>query len=325
MAAHQSPDGNPASPLTHHESRITRPPSFYRAGLWRIGLAVVRVLPAGVMKGFCVAVAEVYLRVQRKRLEVVVQNLLPVAAGDRAAAEKAARRLHRNFAVKLVDLWRLESGVPVHNFLTDPSKLEIIQGARRRGRGIIFITLHLGNWEHGGKLLNQFDIPLTILTQAEPDDSLTALRIESRRRCGVETLIIGQDSFAFIEVIKRLQDGAALALALDRPPARGGVAVGWFGRPFTAPAAAAELARASGCALIGVTIVRRPTGFAVTVLPEFTYDRRALGNHEARRQLTQQILRAFEPSIRENIDQWYQFVPIWPQCESRTPAQERSL
>jgi KDO2-lipid IV(A) lauroyltransferase len=264
------------------------------------------------MKGFCVAVAAAYVRLRRQRVEVVVQNLLPIVAGDRVAAERAARRLHHNFAVKLVDLWRLESGEQVHDWLLDPKGTEIIQSARRRGQGIIFITLHLGNWEHGGQLLNQFDIPLTILTQAEPDDGLTALRIESRRRCGVETLVIGQDSFAFIEVIKRLQAGAALALALDRPPARGGVGVELFGRPFTAPAAAAELARASGCALVGVTIVRRPNGYAVTALPEFTYDRRALGNHEARRQLTQQILRAFEPAIRENMDQWYQFVPIWP-------------
>jgi lauroyl/myristoyl acyltransferase len=129
---------------------------------------------------------------------------------------------------------------------------------------------------------------------------------------GVETLIIGQDNFAFVEVLKQLQAGAALALSLDRPPARGGVTVDWFGQPFDAPAAAADLARASGCALLGVTIVRRPTGYAVQVLPEFTYDRKALGNHDARRQFTQQILRAFEPAVRQNIDQWYQFVPIWP-------------
>jgi lauroyl/myristoyl acyltransferase len=81
---------------------------------------------------------------------------------------------------------------------------------------------------------------------------------------------------------------------------------------FEAPLAAAELARASGCALIGVTIVRRRDGYAVKVLPEFAYDRRALGDREARRKLTQQILRAFEPQIRQDIDQWYQFVPIWP-------------
>ena len=273
----------------------------------------MRVLPAGLVKGFCVIVAEFYFLFRRQRREVVVQNFLPAFAGDRSAAEKAAHRLYRNFALKLVDLWRVESGVPVRDWLTNPGELEIIRAAQQRGRGILFITLHLGNWEHGGLLLNQLGIPLTVLTQAEPDDGLTDLRIALRRRCGVETLIIGQDSFAFVEVIKRLQAGAALAISLDRPPARGGVPVELFGQPFEAPVAAAELARASGCALIGVTIVRRRAGYAVKVLPEFAYDRKALGNREARRELTRQILRAFEPQIRQDIDQWYQFVPIWPQ------------
>jgi predicted RND superfamily exporter protein/lauroyl/myristoyl acyltransferase len=286
--------------------------SFYRAGLWRFGLAVVRVLPAGLVKGFSVIVAEFYFLFRRQRREVVVQNFLPVFAGDRSAAEKAAHRLHRKFALKLVDLWRVEGGVPVQNWLTNPGELEIIRTAQQRGCGILFITLHLGNWEHGGLLLNQLGIPLTILSQAEPDDGLTDLRIASRRRFGVETLIIGQDSFAFVEVIKRIQAGAALAISLDRPPAKGGVPVELFGHPFEAPLAAAELARASGCALIGVTIVRRRDGYAVKVLPEFAYDRRALGDREVRRELTRQILRAFEPQIRQDIDQWYQFVPIWP-------------
>jgi len=286
--------------------------SLYRAGLWRFGLAVVRILPAGLVKGFSVIVAELYFLFRRQRREVVVQNFLPVFAGDRAAAEKAAHRLHRKFAMKLVDLWRVEGGVPVQNWLTNPGELEIIRAAQRRGCGILFITLHLGNWEHGGLLLNQLGIPLTVLTQAEPDDGLTDLRIASRRRFGVETLIIGQDSFAFVEVIKRLQAGAALAISLDRPPVKGGVPVEFFGHPFEAPLAAAELARASGCALIGVTIVRRRDGYAVKVLPEFVYDRKALGDREVRRELTRQILRAFEPQIRQDIDQWYQFVPIWP-------------
>jgi KDO2-lipid IV(A) lauroyltransferase len=176
----------------------------------------------------------------------------------------------------------------------------------------LYITLHLGNWEHGGLLLNELGIPLTILTQTEPDDGLTDLRRAARARYGVETLIIGNDSFAFVEVIKQLQAGADLAISLDRPPDRGGVPVEFFGKAFEATLAAAELARASGCALIGVTIVRRPEGYAVKVLPEFVYDRKALGNREARTALTQQILRAFEPEIRKDIEQWYQFTPIWP-------------
>ncbi len=302
--------------LTGDKSRPKTRPScasaFYCAGLWRLGLVIVRLLPVGLTKGLGVLMVKTYIQFHPKRREIVVQNLLPVLAGDRLAAEETAGRLYRNFALKMVDLWRVESGVPVRDWLANDAELEIIRTAHQRGRGIIFVTLHLGNWEHGGLLLAQLGIPLTILSQAEPDGRLTELRIASRRRLGVETLIIGQDSFAFIEVLKKLQDGATLALALDRPMARGGSAVEFFGRPFEAPIAAADLARASGCAVIGVTIARRPAGYAVKVLPEFIYDRKALENREARVEFTQRILRAFEPAIRQDTDQWYQFVPIWP-------------
>jgi KDO2-lipid IV(A) lauroyltransferase len=294
-----------------HSAPSTQP-AFYRAGLWRLGSTVVRILPVGLVKAFTRSLADIYWLAQRQRCEVVVRNFLPVFGGDRVTAERAARAAHRNFAAKLVDLWRIEGGEQGHQWLTHPGELEIIHAARRRGHGTLFITLHLGNWEHGGRLLSELGIRLTILTQAEPDDGLTDLRKAARARYGVDTLIIGDDGFAFVEVIKQLQAGADLAVSLDRPPDRGGVPVEFFGHSFEASLAAAELARASGCALIGVTIVRRPGGYAVRVLPEFVYDRKVLGNREARRELTQQILRAFEPEIREHIDQWYQFTPIWP-------------
>ena len=241
----------PKSENAEKESIIHHPPSinafsWYRAGLWRLGLVIVRILPVGLVKGFAVIVAEFYWLFQRGRREMVVQNFLPVFAGDRAAAEKTARAMHRKFAAKMVDLWRVESGVPVQNWLTTEGELDTIRAARQRGHGTLFITLHLGNWEHGGLLLTQLGIRLTILTQAEPDDGLTDLRIQSRRRLGVETLVIGQDNFAFVEVIKQLQAGADLAISLDRPPERGGVPIEFFGHPFEASLAAAELARASG-------------------------------------------------------------------------------
>jgi predicted exporter/lauroyl/myristoyl acyltransferase len=306
---------SPPSSLTHHPSPITLPSAFYRVGLWRLGLAVVRTLPTWLVEGFCVAVAELHFRLGRGRREVVVQNLLPALSGDRSTAEKTAHRLYRNFALKLVGLWRVESGVPVRNWLTNPAELEVIRSAMGRGRGVLFITLHLGNWEHGGLLLAELGIQLTVLTLAEPDDALTRLRIASRERWSIKTLIIGQDSFAIVGVIKRLQDGAALAISIDRPQERGAVMATLFDRPFAVSLAAAELARASGCALVGVTIVRRGDSHAVKVLGEFPYQRQALGDPKARRQFTQQILRAFEPEIREHLDQWYQFVPVWPKQE----------
>jgi hypothetical protein len=32
-----------------------------------------------------------------------------------------------------------------------------------------------------------------------------------------------------------------------------------------------------------------------------------------RLKLTQKIMSAFEPAIRRHLDQWFHFVPIWPQ------------
>jgi len=304
---------SPMPPGAGTNAAPAKQPAFYSGSLWRLGLVAANFFPAALLKAVAVGLADVYWLFQRRRCEVVVQNYLPAFAGDKSAAEKAARVAYRNFAAKLIDLWRVENGEITRNWLTTGGELEIIHAARRRGHGTLFITLHLGNWEHGGLLLNQLGIRLTILTQAEPDDGLTDLRKVARARYGVDTLIIGDDGFAFVEIIKQLQAGGDMAMSLDRPPERGGVPVEFFGKPFEASLAAAELARASGCTLVGVTIVRRHDGYAVKVLPEFVYDRKALGNRAARRELTQQILRAFEPEIRKDIGQWYQFTPIWPQ------------
>ena len=51
-------------------------------------------------------------------------------------------------------------------------------------------------------------------------------------------MVIGEDAFAVVEIIKRLQEGATVALLLDRPPPSSAVDVNLFGRPFKASVAA---------------------------------------------------------------------------------------
>jgi lauroyl/myristoyl acyltransferase len=114
-----------------------------------------------------------------------------------------------------------------------------------------------------------------------------------------------------------LQASATVALLVDRPPAHTAVNVNLFGHPFHASIAAAELARASGCAIVPVYIVRQPVGYLARILPEIVYDRAAIGNRAARVHLTQEIMRAFEPAIRQHLTQWFHFVPIWPDEKSK--------
>jgi lauroyl/myristoyl acyltransferase len=112
-------------------------------------------------------------------------------------------------------------------------------------------------------------------------------------------------------VIRRLEQGATVALLMDRPPQPSAITVKLFGHHFPASIAAAELARASGCALLPVCLPRGEKGYSVTMLPELPYDRAAIGSREARANLTQELMRLFEPLIRRHLDQWFHFVPLW--------------
>jgi len=302
---------NPQSAIRNPQCSSAAPSSFYRAWLWKLGLAVVRILPASLCNGIFLCIAAIYYRINRGRREVVVQNLLPALQGDRKAAEQTARRVFRQMALKIADLWRFENALLRPSWLNEQKDWDRFEAVRARGQGMLLITPHLGNWELGGPLLSHHGYKLLVLTQPEPG-GLTELRKASRAKWGIETLVVGNDGFAFVEIIKRLQAGEIVALLVDRPPPSSAVVVELFGRPFMASIAAAELARASGCALLGVTIVRSGGGYTARVLPEITYDRRALGNREARRELTRKIVRAFEPEIRQHLDQWFHFVPIWP-------------
>jgi len=301
------------------KTKSAQPSSLYRSEMWSLGLMLARRLPPAFCRWLSCWSATTYCLLQPRRRGVVTENLLPVFGGDRAAAEQAARGLFREFAVKLIDLWRFESGEVVDHWMTGWDGWELFAEAYARGQGVLLVTPHLGNWEFGGAFLAKRGYPLLVLTQAEPGRGLTEMRQNSRARWGIETLVVGEDAFAFVEIIKRLQQGATVALLVDRPPAPTAVTVELFGRPFPASIAMAELARASGCAILPTFIVRQPGGYYARVLPEIQYQRAAIGDRASRIRLTQEILRAFEPVIRQYPEQWFHFVPIWPPAPPRAP------
>jgi KDO2-lipid IV(A) lauroyltransferase len=240
---------------------------------------------------------------------------MPAVNGDRTAATRTAKNLFQQFGVKVIDLWRYESGLPIDDLLGESTGFEHFQRVKEQKRGVLFLTPHLGNWEFGGPWLTRRGYPLQVITLAEPGKDFTHLRQASRARWDIETLVIGDDPFAFVEVIRRLESGATVALLVDRPPPPTAVTVNLFNRPFAASIAAAELARASGCVLLPVYLPRLENSYAARVLPPIEYDRASLRDREARQKLTQEILRAFEPVIGQHLDQWYHFVPIWPKLQ----------
>jgi predicted RND superfamily exporter protein/lauroyl/myristoyl acyltransferase len=303
-----SPGARVADPV----SPPSPPSALYRAELWRLGLTLVRLMPRDLCARLGLTIAGLYWTLAHRRRAIVIENLLPALEGDRAAAGRTGKKLVRQFARKVVDLWRYEAGMPIDELFGPATGWEEFERAKAQKRGVLLLTPHLGNWEFGGPLLSRRGVSLQVVTLAEPGGGFTELRRASRARWDIDTLVIGHDPFAFVEIIRRRGGGATVALLVDRPPASTAVEVELFGRPFAASLAAAELARATGCVLLPVYLPLVGNTYEAHVLPAVLYERATLRDRAARQRLTQQIMRVFEPVIREHLEQWYHFVPVWP-------------
>lgn len=311
----------PASPDLPFEPTPPGPSKLYRSAAWSCGLAAARSLPSNWVRRLASTIATCYCWLNPRRRKIVFKNILPVVSGDPLAAALHTRKTFRHFSRKLCDLWDYENGASIDHLILESTGWDHLHAARACGRGVLLVTPHIGNWEFGAPLLAQKGIPLLVITQEEPQSKLTRMRSEARRRWGIETIVIGQNPFAFVDVIRRLESGATVALLIDRPAASSAVEIELFGQPFAASIAAAELARATGCAVVPVYLPRNENGYSAHVLPPLVYDQRQLGSREARRQFTQQMMRAFEPVIRLYVSQWYHFVPVWKPSEAiRKPA-----
>ena len=223
-----------------------RASAVYRSELWRAGLLAARVLPRPLLEACARSLTSLYGAGNKGRREVVVRNLLPALQFDRAAAERTARELFQQFGLKLADLWRYESGREIEEMAGGAGEWDRFEAARARGRGVLLLTPHLGNWELGAPFLRRRGISLQVITQAEPQASLTKLREHARARWGIETVVIGENPFGFVEVIRRLEQGATVALLVDRPPPPSAVTVKLFGQKFSASIASGRRAYRRG-------------------------------------------------------------------------------
>lgn len=174
---------------------------------------------------------------------------------------------------------------------------EHYQEAKRRGKGVLFATGHLGNWELSAYAHALMTEPMNVVVRPLDNARLDAL--VERRRTGSGNRVIGKKDSARA-LLRALRANEPVGVLVDHNSMLNeGLFVDFFGIPACTNSAFAKLAHHSAAAVI--------PGFAVWSALEQRYVLRFYPLIEMTGNVTedtQRVQSAIESAIREYPDQW---------------------
>jgi KDO2-lipid IV(A) lauroyltransferase len=282
---------------------------------WRIGARFAQYLPARLLYAVAVVLGEIgYLAWSAKRR--IAKHNFAVVLGkpstDREVAQ-VARRSFRNFAKYVVEIMRFPR-LSITDFerLVTVQGWEHLRGALALGKGVIFVSIHFGNFELGGARISD-EIPLNVIADELENQRLMDLLVGNRAHKNITLLT---PDGAAKKVLGALRRNEMVGLMMDLGPraqAFDNVEAEFFGTPTSFPAVAANLARVSGAPIVVSACVRqRDNTFTGIALPPIFVARTKLAAEDVQR-ATQAIAHGLEGFVTRWPDQWYIFRPMWPQ------------
>lgn len=286
---------------------------------WRIGASLAQRLPSWITYPAAVVGGEVAYLLWVGRRRVAKQNfavVLALPADDREVA-RVARRSFRNFAKYLVEIMRfprLETEDFAKLVTVDARSWSYFRAAREHGRGLIFVSMHFGNFEIGGARIAD-EIPLNVIADELENQRLMDLLVANRAHKNVRLL---PPEGAVRQVLQALRRNEMVGLMMDLGPRAkelDNVEVMFFGEPTAFPTIAANLARVSGAPIVVAAVTReRDNTFRGVALPPIFVERTKQAAHDIEH-TTQAIVHGLEQLVRGDPDQWYIFRPMWTRPE----------
>ena len=171
------------------------------------------------------------------------ENIALAGAGDAAAASVAEAG---KAILELPRIW-LRPHAEVVARVATVSGWELVEAAWAEGRGILFLTPHLGCFEITAQYYASFR-PMTVLYR-RPKQAWLAPLIEEGR--GANLRLAPADLSGVRRLIKALKTGEAVGMLPDQAPGAGeGIWAPFFGRPAYTMTLAARLAETGATVLL---------------------------------------------------------------------------
>jgi KDO2-lipid IV(A) lauroyltransferase len=187
--------------------------------------------------------------------------------------------------------------------------IEGLREAHARGKGVVCIAAHLGNWELHAWSVARHGLPLAAVGKENVDPRLNGLVDRFRSRGGLRNVWRGQPGAA-VAMLRALRKGELLAMLIDQDTNVQNVFVPFFGRPAATPRAAADLVVRTGATALVCLNYRGDDGVYRASTEEVEVPRTGDDERDVV-ELTARFTARIEAAIRAHPEQWVWMHQRW--------------
>lgn len=281
--------------------------------LYKIGRLMVLAFPLKVSYNVACFLADIHYFLYRRERRAVIGNLKiilnkPLDTDDEGL-KIIARAVFRNFAKYLVDFLRfsvfdLESIKKIVKLEGLPN----LEEALKRGKGVIVLSAHLGNWELGGYVLGKYGYSINAVVLPHKNEKVNKFFINQREMGNFKSIEIGA---SLRGCYKALKNNELLALLGDRNFSSSGLMTEFFGKPSLMPKGPSILSIRTGAAVVPTFVIREKDDIFRMTFEKPIYPQTGADEDSESKKLTKQYLQSTENAIRQYPDQWYVFKRFW--------------
>lgn len=292
----------------------------------RAGLRFGALLPFRVAWALGGLAGRVAWLVGRRDRELALEHLafaLPdLPEAERRAIARATFLHYGHGAAEVAQIARIDRDIERYVTYHGEGE-ELLRAAHAVGKGLIFVTGHMGSWELLARRIVRSGIPSVVIAARSWDRRIDALAEDFRARGDVPTLF-REDAGSGRALLRSMRAGKALGILIDQDTRVQSVFVPFFGHLAATPRAAADLALRFGCPVVVGWSRRRgpkPGDGYVLEVQEVAYDTSPAAAEAEAVRITATCTERIEHAIRQAPAEW-----VWMHRRWRTkPAESRGF
>jgi len=251
----------------------------------------------------------------RRRIAVgnIEKSIRSGALAVSGPAEKVARESFINFGKSIAEVLKIYYGFGnglIQNIVIRGS--EHYRKAAAKGRGVIIITGHCGNWELSALAFGVKVYPVSVVARAQDNPYINGMLGKIRARYGNSVIY---KKGALKAILSCLKKEGVVGILMDQAVMQDeGFIINFLGRGAWTTKMPALIARKTGAPVIPVFMNREGTGHIMTIYPEVALNLEER-SESALKEVTQHLSSYVDEFIKEHPAEWLWIHRRWKRVE----------